>query len=296
MGLITTNFSKNIIDLLLLDLQNVNVSYYIFASFQPPFGNDNNPPAMFESYDQSIFQPTNRLVFAKKLSNSNIRYLAKRYDYTQNTIYDQYDNTDIDLKNKKFYVLNSSNRVYKCLYNNRLSYSVNEPTAVQNTAFTTADGYVWKYLFDITTSDMTNFSTANLIPVTSNTIISLTAFAGIEVVDIIAGGTNYITANGTINSINESNAQLIQIDPASSTANYYYNNSQIYIDTGPGFGQVRTINNYTVNSTGNWVELDEPFTSNTVLPFQSTYQINPGINISGDGRSEEHTSELQSQR
>jgi hypothetical protein len=64
-----------------------------------------------------------------------------------------------------FYVINSGNKVYKCLNNNNYSQSTIEPSSTSITPETTSDGYEWKYMYTLSDSSIDKFYTSNWVPV-----------------------------------------------------------------------------------------------------------------------------------
>lgn len=67
-----------------------------------------------------------------------------------------------------FYVITPQYRVYKCLNNNSGAYSTFMPTSTSTSGSTPAalaDGYVWKYMYTVSTIDQELFYTSNWIPV-----------------------------------------------------------------------------------------------------------------------------------
>ena len=55
--------------------------------------------------------------------------------------------------------MNSSNAVYKVIENDGATASTVEPTSTSNSIFETSDGYRWKYMYSLTSSEALNFAT-----------------------------------------------------------------------------------------------------------------------------------------
>lgn len=154
----------------------------------------------------------------KRIVGSNIRHVIPRFNWTANTVYTPYDHmTDsLSLKNanSKFFVVTSDYNVYKCLSNNYSSNSTVQPnTTITTTHFQTADGYIWKYMYTLTSEERLRFLTDNFIPVRTIPasdgsiqweVQSHATPGGIHVIDVTNGGSNYysndvsviITGNG----------------------------------------------------------------------------------------------------
>lgn len=71
------------------------------------------------------------------------------------------------LATAKMYCVTSDYRVYKCLDNNGGAPSTSKPYSTSLTPITTADGYVWKYMYTIPASLINKFMTATDMPVTT---------------------------------------------------------------------------------------------------------------------------------
>jgi hypothetical protein len=136
------------------------------------------------------------LLSLKKIDASNAISAIRRIDYATGIVYDQYSCIDKDLYTKDFYVFTTDKHVYKCLFNNHGETSTIMPTGTSS-IITTADGYIWRYMFTVNVSDENNFLTSNYIPIrsTSQSPIGGQIFA----VNVLAVGTGYSYANVSIN-------------------------------------------------------------------------------------------------
>ena len=155
------------------------------------------------------------MIAIKKVSPSDASLVLPRYDWTATTVYAQYSNLGILVGSIRydqyepltasapFFVMNSVRNVYKCLWNNSGGASSNEPTGTSTSPFTTADGYIWKYMYTISSSEAQRFLTDDWMPVraiiandgSNQWSVQQTAIAGqIEKVIVTAPGTLYTTA------------------------------------------------------------------------------------------------------
>jgi hypothetical protein len=89
--------------------------------------------------------------------------------------------------------MNSVGNVYLCLDNNNGAVSTTEPTSTNTSRFTTADEYVWKFLYDLDTDIETKFLVNNWIPV-PHIVSNMTA-------NQIAVEDNAINEGGTVDSV-----------------------------------------------------------------------------------------------
>lgn len=126
---------------------------------------DSQPPVPSDSDEETIYRRYDRLLAAFRVDESDTAFMAPRYDWETDTVYDQYDPTDGQLDQKMFYVRSSANNIYKVLDNNDGAASTVEPTGTSLDTFTTADGYTWKYMYTIEQADADKFMTPNYMPV-----------------------------------------------------------------------------------------------------------------------------------
>lgn len=100
-------------------------------------------------------------------------YVVPRRNWISNTTYRSYDD-NVDKLNDptlySYYVINSTNDVYICVRqgvdaNGLPTPSIFEPTSRSVQVEKKDDGYVWKYMYTISTADATAFLSANFMPV-----------------------------------------------------------------------------------------------------------------------------------
>jgi len=180
-----------------------NTIMYLFIGKNTTFPNDNSPPTPVNSTANIEYTPWRDMYAAKRITTSDVTHAIERYDWTSGTVYDQYDDQDTNLVDDDFYVMTEDYNVYKCLFNVSAAASTTKPTGVSTSQFTTADGYIWKYMYTVTTAKALKFLTNDYIPV--QTLISdggedqwdvqtAAVDGGIHVVKVTAGGTGYATA------------------------------------------------------------------------------------------------------
>jgi hypothetical protein len=148
---------------------------------------DSNPPSPIDN-SQYLSHYKDTLLFGKKVTSSNVRRVVRKITWTSNTRYDMYrhdysssnltPNSNLPrLYDSDFYVMNSNYRVYVCIDNgssgsNLLgNKSQDEPTFTDvepSAAGSSNDGYVWKYLFTISPSDIIKFDSTEYIILPNN--------------------------------------------------------------------------------------------------------------------------------
>jgi len=182
-------------------VENTNNSYYVFIGLSNPTGaptltgygrtsdwnTSSKTPAPIDSFSYRAHSG-DTMMFGKKISSANIRRIIRRVDWTSGSRYeiyrDDYSATNQSpltqanrLYDANYYVLNSDFKVYVCIDNgssgtNLLgNISQDEPTFTDlepSKAGNSGDGYLWKYLFTVSPSDIIKFDSTEFITVPNN--------------------------------------------------------------------------------------------------------------------------------
>ena len=163
-------------------------SYYSFVGLPNPTDYDSDwntsPPSPVDNFNQTN-NHWDTMIAMKKISKSDVRQVIRRNVWTSGITYDMYrhdiratnpsqPSNAVDLYSANYYVMNSDYRVYACLQNGTSPEnpsgrpSLDEPTFTDlepREAGTSGDGYVWKYLYTISPSDIVKFDATNYMPV-----------------------------------------------------------------------------------------------------------------------------------
>lgn len=106
----------------------------------------------------------------------------------------------------KFYVRNTSDQIFKCLFNNNSANSTVMPEIgldgqlPENPYVETSDGYKWKYLYTIPSGLKSKFFTDKYMPVIREPVVFENAENGrIDIIEIKDGGSGYF-AGGSVNN------------------------------------------------------------------------------------------------
>lgn len=185
-----------------------NTITYFFVGRNEPFTDDNDPPTPVNSTANVEFTPWREMIGAKRISASDVTHAVPRHNWTSGVVYDYYDDQDTNLiEDDDFYVITDEYNVYKCLWNNDGAASTTKPTGTTSTRFTAGDGYIWRYMYTVTTANALKFLTNDYIPVqtlgsddgTPQWDVQQAAVDGsIEIVRIDNAGSGYFTANTTV--------------------------------------------------------------------------------------------------
>jgi hypothetical protein len=292
--LITNNIKLFNVDQFIESFSEPNFNiYYYFVGNPVPFENDNSPPTLYDNVQTTFVDPFENMIYGKRITSSDVIQMAPRHDWVSGTVYSKYSSDDNNILDSNFFVLSnegSSYSVFKCLDNNNGAASTYRPRLSETAAdddfyFTPTDGYQWKYMYSITTSQFNKFATASHIPVYVNANVVANAVGGsIDSISVLSSGNGYSSyTNGYFQEVRVGGNPLVfAIDSttASSNSNYYIN-SALKITSGTGSGQQRYITGYTVAGSTRRVTIDSAF---SVTPTTSSfYEITPLVQIIGDG-------------
>jgi hypothetical protein len=181
-----------------------NTIMYLFIGKNTAFPNDNAPPTPVNSTANVEYTPWRDMYAAKRITTSDVTHAIPRYDWTSGTVYDKYDDQDTNLlESDDFYVITEDYNVYKVLGNAGATASTTKPSGVSTSPFTTADGYIWKYMYTVTTAKALKFLTNDYIPVQTLAsddgsdqwdVQAAAIDGGIHVVNVTSGGSGYASA------------------------------------------------------------------------------------------------------
>ena len=221
-----------------------NTKVYLTYGKSLPWSNEDQPNTANSSVSTE-YEIWDNMIGAKKVTGSDMRHVIPRYNWTLNTDYTAYLDTDTDLynSNTKFYVVTSQNHIFKCLSNNSSSNSTVEPSTLNfNTATTIVqDGYVWKYMYSLTDQDLLRFTTPDYIPVktlisndgsTQWTVQQSAIEGGIYAAPIISGGSGYTNTSNIVVLISGDGSSAL----ATASINLSSNTVSNLTITNPGSG------------------------------------------------------------
>lgn len=103
-----------------------------------------------------------------------------------------------NLEDANFYVMTDDFNVYKCLDNNLNTVSTVKPTGTSVSPILTADGYVWKYMYNVPINLRGKFLNDQQIPVVSALTNQFYSNGTVDSVIINNKGSGYTTATLTV--------------------------------------------------------------------------------------------------
>ena len=271
---------------------------YVTIGNHVPYANESSPNSIVDSVsdEKSVWD---NMYAAKKITGNDVELVIPRVNWTSSTKYKQYDdiisvddlligNTTINVK--PMYVLTSSRNVYKCLSNNSSANSTVEPSGDFTTAngtISTADGYIWKYLYNVKPTN--RFLTTDWIPapISTNKLdynVSQTSPIDGEVTTIVVtnGGTGY--AHPTINA--SAFGTGVTTITLANTTNVAAN--MIVTGTGIATGTLVT----AVNSVTSIITIDTATSANGGGTTANALSFLTRIYIQGDGASLEASANI----
>lgn len=242
------NLAINIFD----DIEKDSNEYYlcIGRSEDWPNGDTTRTPTVTER-EERLFRYSLQAV--QKIDD-NYRYVVPKYIWTSGTVYSAYNDNVASHPTTSFYVLTSSKNVYICIRQGKnaagtAKVSLNVPTHTSGTKGY-ADGYVWRFMYTIGTSDYDNFVTSAFMPVDSASGDVISPRKQILGYRIINGGSNYTSAP-TLTIVGNGNSAtatairygdtIVDVHPGDSANDvtkygYDYDYASISVSGGGGIG------------------------------------------------------------
>ena len=170
-------------------------------------GTDASPPTPNDDVT-SEFYNYDDMLGAKIITSSDVSHVIPRRNWTTGTTYDMYEHNisssnaansgATNLFDSTFFVMNSSNAVYKVIENDGATASTVEPTSTSNSIFETSDGYRWKYMYSLTSSETLNFMSTDFIHVSTDSTVSAAAVDGaLDTILVVSGGSSFNTSSGS---------------------------------------------------------------------------------------------------
>ena len=291
----------------------LNSNMYLFIGKVTSWTDDSTPPSPTDAVANTHYENWRDMIAAKKITSSDVSHCIPRKNWTNNTSYFAYTHTAADLNSQDFYVMTTDFNVYKCLSNNDTTSagavgttSTVQPTGTGTSIISTADGYKWKFMYQISAADALKFVTPNYIPVDTvrrsngflantfdnspgqnqfdvETTAASSGNGAIEVIHLTSRGAQYLGETGTLSGSPSNTSATISgsgIGLNTLSAADCIVNSDIYFTSGDAAGQGGTITDY--NQSTKVVTFSQIATAPA---SGDSYSIGPKIVISGDGQA-----------
>ena len=251
---------------------------YLFIGRPQPWTSDAAPDTPVDTVDAESANWQD-MVALKRIQSSDVSHAVLRRTWTAGKYYDIYrhnydgsagQGVDIDsgtattratLFDANFFVVTDDYNVYKCLDNrsasNLVTPSTVKPTGTSTTAFTTSDGYKWKFMYSISAADVLKFVSTDFVPVKTLTtnpgstdqyygqwlVQSAATDGSLDNILVTSGGTNYTSAptvaiagdgTGATATAVVSDGSVVSITITNAGTNYTYAN--VTLSGGGGSG------------------------------------------------------------
>lgn len=259
------------------------------------------------SEKNSQYDTHNGALFGKKVQRDDINLLVKKYEWSPGAVFSEYDDRDPNLPERKFFTMvrgPGGARVFKCISNNNGSPSLYSPDISSSAVygpFSTADGYTWVLMYEITAAELTKFESETHIPVFQNEQAAASAVPGaVDHIKIQNAGSGYPWARGTIRRTTDPRKWEILLDSAlavqqdrialHATSGFYSRCAiKLTTTTGTEVAQIPLLDSANalghINEGGRvFVYFAEP--RNNIID-ESMFEIGPWIQISAYNRTDQ---------
>ena len=168
MATITNPLKKQVIDSLLTDFNDSDKNYFIGIGRSEDWNDSDTARTVINArWEERGFR--NGLQSVKKVIDST--FVVPRYNWSSGAIYSAYDDKQVGYPTQTYYVMNDENQVYMCLQQSKDATGAAVVSTIQpsgnttGTPFSTADGYIWKFLYSISAGDASKYIAANFLPI-----------------------------------------------------------------------------------------------------------------------------------
>jgi hypothetical protein len=275
--LLKDTIHRSLVDSVYNEFLSRRANYYYFIGNIIEWASPQTPetPEVTQDYE---YKTRNGILSVKKINLRDVSYVVSRKNWTTGTVYDQFDGNysstftaysgATSIKTANFYVLTSSFGVYKCIFNNNNAVSTVEPSGQDITTITTADGYVWKYLYTIPLSSQNRFLTSDFMPVQRAVTNAYYSEGEVSSITINNAGSGYtgnddVTLTVTGEFLGKTGNSIANLTPVFNTAGEFidvrikdaganYKTATITINDGGGTGTslLNSISNVRIFSAG----------------------------------------------
>jgi hypothetical protein len=265
-GVITRQLQRELAKDIFNDINDsANNKYYIGVGMSEPW-NDSDVAATPLSTDREARNFRSRVQSMKLVTDFSL--VVPRTNWVTGRVYTAHDEAALT-SDVNYYVITDENQVYICLKQSKnalgvVQVSTVKPTGVLTTPFVTADGYVWKFLYSISTVTANKFLSSAWMPVTlidsagsgdpateiEQYGIQNAAVAGtVNLLTLTAGGTGYTSAptvniigdgSGAVGRATVSGGSVVKVEIVDSAGTFLqgsgYKHASVTFTGGAGSG------------------------------------------------------------
>jgi hypothetical protein len=163
----TYEFRKYLLETLRTNIAGDSDTYYIAIGRSEVWDDSDNVPTVRNSLrDERKFRYGMQSV---KIAEDN-SLVIPRVTWSSGTVYAAFDDNAVSHPATPYYVVTDDNQVYVCVQRGLNSdgttkASTVKPTGTSTSKLSTADGYIWQYLYSIGTASSSKYLTANYMPI-----------------------------------------------------------------------------------------------------------------------------------
>ena len=184
-----------------------NQIFYLGIGRPAPWSTESSPDTPTDTFNQMNNGELWRdMIGAKKILSTDVDTVVPRVNWTTGTVYDMYQHDDTAMFTKSFLVLADGVNVYKCIRNGLVGDAGTSSTTTStvkpdhvtpNTTPIESDGYMWRFMYTVSSANITKYLTTSWMPVISSTNSAVdTNIGSVHVVLLTAVGSGY--TNGTV--------------------------------------------------------------------------------------------------
>lgn len=169
-AVITDRLKKQLLQDLYADFQDSD-SYYFAGVGRSEDWNDSDVVPLNTPIN-SIREDRNFRLGLQSVKNiTDVSFVIPRVNWSSGTVYSAYNDNQSGYPTQSYYAMNDNQQVYVCLQQGRrvdgaVVGSTVQPTGgTEGTAFETADGYIWKFLYSIGALKASKFISSAFIPI-----------------------------------------------------------------------------------------------------------------------------------
>jgi hypothetical protein len=283
MSIINSNFRTSSANFFKDDI--INSDYYIFAS------STKSTPGINSNFSTNEF--LENTLFGKKIDPDNVFFMINNIRWQADQVYDQYDDK-LDLTDKRYYVIvyptdndTGDYRVYKCLFNNYGSKSINAPNYDFDTddqIYRMGDGYVWKFMYAITSVEFQKYTSSKYAPIIGEGYVSAIEGKTIDHIQVenFEFNKGYELREGVIEEVFDQDIVIYSNTLNLSEISNYYTGQTLYVLSPDNIARIYTIDTYVFNTSTKRATI-RLLDKDSFISDNYSFKIFPRIEITGDG-------------
>lgn len=296
-SVITTSFHNSVAEDVLSEIiGNTSRYYYYFGNTEPA---PETPETPLNS-PKYIAQTRNNMITLMQVSSNDVSLVLVRNDWVSGVRYNMYESA-FEGTPTNFYVITDEYNVYKCLDNGVAgAVSTVKPTGLDVDPITTADGYKWKFMYNVPLALRNKFMTAAYIPVSTGLRNRFFSSGEIDSLIIEKSGAGYtepttsitVTGDGVGADLSPviSGGQVVGVIINNPGSGYTYATvtvvSSIVTDPADVASIIANMANGNINSQQAIIEnLTTPGTIDSISVVNGGvgFTVSPTVTIVGDG-------------